>query len=141
LIAILSAFIAGLILNAMPCVLPILAMKALALAGHNGRERKEASREGFAHSAGAILSFLAFGLVIVLLRQSGAAVGWGFQLQNPVAVAGFSLLIFAVGLNLSGVFEVGSIALGDSLTNRTGTLGAFRIEFGWKRATCNNQEQ
>ena len=79
--------------------------------------------------------------MIVLLRQSGAAVGWGFQLQNLVAVAGFSLLIFAVGLNLSGVFEVGSIALGDSLANRTGTLGAFRIEFGWKRATCNNQEQ
>jgi hypothetical protein len=61
--------------------------------------------------------------------------------RTQVAVAGFSLLIFAVGLNLSGVFEVGSIALGDSLANRTGTLGAFRIGFGWKRAACNNQEQ
>jgi thiol:disulfide interchange protein DsbD len=125
LVAILSAFIGGLILNAIPCVLPILAMKALALAGHSGRGQREASREGFAYSAGAILSFLAFGLVIVLLRQGGAAVGWGFQLQNPIAIAGFALLIFAVGLNLSGVFEVGSIALGDSLANRTGSFGAF----------------
>jgi len=124
-VAILSAFIGGLILNAMPCVLPILAMKALALAKHSGGEHKEAAREGSAYSAGAILSFLVLGLVIVLLRQSGAAVGWGFQLQEPVAVAGFALLIFAVGLNLSGVFEVGSITMGDSLAARSGLLGAF----------------
>ena len=124
-VAILSAFIGGLILNAMPCVLPILAMKALALAKHSGGEHKEAAREGSAYSAGAILSFLMLGLVIVVLRQSGAAVGWGFQLQEPVAVAGFALLIFAVGLNLSGVFEVGSITMGDSLAGRSGPLGAF----------------
>ena len=124
-IAILSAFLGGIILNAMPCVLPILAMKALALAGHGGGEHSEAAREGFAYSAGAILSFLLFGLVIVLLRQGGAAVGWGFQLQEPVAVAGFALLIFAVGLNLSGVFEVGSITMGDSLAQRSGAFGAF----------------
>jgi thiol:disulfide interchange protein/DsbC/DsbD-like thiol-disulfide interchange protein len=124
-VAILSAFIGGLILNAMPCVLPILAMKALALAKHSGGEHKEAAREGSAYSAGAILSFLVLGLVIVVLRQSGAAVGWGFQLQEPVAVAGFALLIFAVGLNLSGVFEVGSITMGDSLAARSGALGAF----------------
>jgi thiol:disulfide interchange protein len=125
LVAMLSAFVGGVILNAMPCVLPILAMKALALTSHNGRGQREASSEGLAYSAGAILSFLAFGLVIVLLRQGGTAVGWGFQLQNPIAVAGFALLIFALGLNLSGVFEVGSIALGDNLANRSGSLGAF----------------
>jgi len=124
-IAILSAFLGGIILNAMPCVLPILAMKALALAGHGGGQHREAAREGFAYSAGAILSFLAFGLVIVLLRQGGATVGWGFQLQEPIAVAGFALLIFAVGLNLSGVFEVGSITVGDSLAQRSGPFGAF----------------
>jgi len=124
-VAILSAFIGGLILNAMPCVLPILAMKALALAKHSGGEHKQAAREGSAYSAGAILSFLVLGLLIVVLRQSGAAVGWGFQLQEPVAVAGFALLIFAVGLNLSGVFEVGSITMGDSLAARSGPLGAF----------------
>ena len=123
--AILFAFLGGIILNAMPCVLPILAMKALALAGHGGGQHHEATREGFAYSAGAILSFLAFGLVIVLLRQGGATVGWGFQLQEPIAVAGFALLIFAVGLNLSGVFEVGSITMGDSLAQRSGPFGAF----------------
>lgn len=125
LVAILSAFIGGLILNAMPCVLPILAMKALALARHSGGEHREAARDGLSYSAGAILSFLVFGLVIVLLRQGGAAVGWGFQLQEPIAVAGFALLIFAVGLNLSGVFEVGSITMGDSLAGRSGPAGAF----------------
>ena len=125
LLAMLFAFIGGLILNVMPCVLPILAMKALALAGHSGRDHQEAAKEGFSYSAGAVLSFLLFGLVIVLLRQGGAAVGWGFQLQEPIAVAGFALLIFAVGLNLSGVFEVGSITIGDSLAQRSGALGAF----------------
>ncbi len=124
-LAVLFAFLGGIILNAMPCVLPILAMKALALAGHSGRLHHEAARESFAYSAGAILSFLAFGLVIVLLRQGGEAVGWGFQLQNPIAVAGFALLIFAVGLNLSGVFEVGTVTVGENLTHRTGPLGAF----------------
>jgi thiol:disulfide interchange protein/DsbC/DsbD-like thiol-disulfide interchange protein len=124
-IAILSAFLGGIILNAMPCVLPILAMKAFALAGHGGGQHREAAREGFSYSAGAILSFLAFGLVIVLLRQGGAVVGWGFQLQEPIAVAGFALLIFAVGLNLSGVFEVGSVTVGDSLAQRSGPVGAF----------------
>jgi thiol:disulfide interchange protein DsbD len=124
-VAILSAFLGGLILNVMPCVLPILAMKALALAGHGGGQHSEAAREGFAYSAGAILSFLLFGLVIVLLRQGGDVVGWGFQLQEPIAVAGFALLIFAVGLNLSGVFEVGTVTLGDSLAQRSGPTGAF----------------
>ena len=125
LVAVLSAFIGGLILNAMPCVLPILAMKALALSNQGGDEHTHAARKGFAYSGGAVLSFLTFGLLIVLLRQSGAAVGWGFQLQEPVVVAGFAVLMFAVGLNLSGVFEVRSIAAGDGLAGRSGSLGAF----------------
>jgi thiol:disulfide interchange protein len=124
LLALGLAFLGGLILNVMPCVLPILAMKALALAGHAG-EHSRALREGFAYAAGAVLSFLIFGLVIVLLRQGGAAIGWGFQLQEPLAVAGFALLIFAAGLNLSGLFEIGSITAGDGLAQRSGATGAF----------------
>ncbi len=124
LLAVALAFVGGLILNAMPCVLPILAMKALALASYGGGGG-EARKEGLAYSAGAVLSFLAFGLVIALLRQGGQAVGWGFQLQNPIAVAAFALLIFAVGLNLSGLFEFGTVTVGDSLTSRSGGVGAF----------------
>ncbi len=120
-LAVAFALLGGLILNVMPCVLPILAMKALAVARHGAHGREES----FAYAAGAVLSFAVLGLAIVLLRAGGAAVGWGFQLQSPVAVAGFALLIFAVGLNLSGVFEVGSITAGESLTRRSGLTGAF----------------
>ncbi|HUO99485.1 MAG TPA: protein-disulfide reductase DsbD domain-containing protein [Rhizomicrobium sp.] len=124
-LALAFAFLGGLILNIMPCVLPILAMKALALAGHAGADRRHARVESFSYSAGAVLSFVVFGLVIVALRAWGAAVGWGFQLQQPVVVAAFALLMFAVGLNLSGVFEVQAISTGDALARRGGLLGAF----------------
>jgi thiol:disulfide interchange protein DsbD len=124
-LAMAFAFLGGLILNVMPCVLPILAMKALALAGNSGRERREAMIESFSYAAGAVGSFIAFGLAVVALRSGGASVGWGFQLQEPLAVAGFALLIFAVGLNLSGLFEVGSVTAGGELAARGGAVGAF----------------
>ena len=120
-LAILFAFVGGLILNVMPCVLPILAMKALSLASHGSEGRKES----FAYAAGAVLSFAALGLAIIALRAGGQSVGWGFQLQSPVAVAGFALLVFAVALNLSGLFEVGSITAGEGLAGRSGVTGAF----------------
>jgi thiol:disulfide interchange protein DsbD len=125
-LALLFAFLGGLILNLMPCVLPILAMKALAIASKAHGDKREATREGFAYGTGAIASFVALGLAIVALRAGGAAVGWGFQLQEPAAVAAFALLIFAVGLNLSGVFEFsGGIMAGDALTRRGGVTGSF----------------
>jgi thiol:disulfide interchange protein DsbD len=124
-LAMLLAALGGLILNIMPCVLPILAMKALALARHASGERGEVVRETLSYTAGAVTSFLILGLALVLLRAGGEAVGWGFQLQSPIAVAGFALLVFAVGLNLSGVFEVGSITAGERLTHRSGVTGAF----------------
>jgi thiol:disulfide interchange protein DsbD len=120
-LAVAFALLGGLILNVMPCVLPILAMKAFTLARHGAEGRGES----FAYAVGAIASFVVLGLAILILRAGGAAVGWGFQLQNPVAVAGFALLIFAVGLNLSGVFEVGSITAGEKLTRKGGLAGAF----------------
>ncbi|HEY5336638.1 MAG TPA: thioredoxin family protein, partial [Rhizomicrobium sp.] len=125
--ALLFALLGGLILNLMPCVLPILAMKALAIAGTAHGNRREAAREGFAYGAGAILSFVALGLALIVLRAGGQAIGWGFQLQEPAAVAGFALLVFAVGLNLSGVFEFANISAGDGLTRRGGVLGSFFI--------------
>lgn len=126
LLSLLFAFLGGLILNLMPCVLPILAMKALAVARHAHADKRKAAREGLAYGAGAILSFVALGLALVILRAGGAAIGWGFQLQEPAAVAGFALLIFAAGLNLSGVFEFSSgINAGDRLVRRGGTVGSF----------------
>lgn len=124
-LALLFAFLGGLILNLMPCVLPILAMKALALAGHGGGEGNHARREGLAYGIGAILSFVALGGALVLLRAGGEAIGWGFQLQEPIAVAVFALLIFAVGLNLSGVYELPGFGGGESLTRKGGAVGAF----------------
>jgi thiol:disulfide interchange protein/DsbC/DsbD-like thiol-disulfide interchange protein len=126
LLSLAFAFLGGLILNLMPCVLPILAIKALALANVAHKDRREAAREGFAYGIGAILSFVALGGLLVALRAGGQAIGWGFQLQEPAAVAGFALVIFAVGLNLSGVFEFsGGITAGDALTRRGGAVGSF----------------
>ncbi|MDE2181454.1 MAG: thioredoxin family protein [Alphaproteobacteria bacterium] len=125
LLALLFAFLGGLILNIMPCVLPVLAMKALALAGHAGADKAHARAESFSYSLGAILSFVVFGLLIVALRAGGASIGWGFQLQEPVVVVALALVMFAVGLNLSGVYEVGAVTAGESLTRKRGMAGAF----------------
>ena len=125
LLALLLAFAGGLILNLMPCVLPILAMKAFALSSQAGRDRAEAVRESFAYGAGAILSFAGLGSLLIALRAGGQSLGWGFQLQEPIIVAGFALLMFGVGLNLSGVFEVAGFGGGNHLTRRGGEAGSF----------------
>ena len=124
-LAILFAFLGGLILNLMPCVLPVLAMKALAIAQQAHGDRGIALRDSLGYGVGAILSFIAFGVAIAFLRAGGDAIGWGFQLQNPVVVTIFALLFFAVGLNLSGVFEIGGIGAGESLTRKGGLTGSF----------------
>jgi thiol:disulfide interchange protein DsbD len=123
-LAMLFALLGGVILNLMPCVLPILAMKALAIAGKSGRAH-EAAGESLSYGLGAVLSFTALGAAVVALRAGGAAIGWGFQLQQPVTVAAFALLVFAVGLNLSGLFEVPGLGAGEALTRRGGHVGAF----------------
>src|SRR6202012_4565077 len=110
----------------MPCVLPVLAIKALAIANSAHGDHSEARREGFAYGLGAVLSFAALGALLVALRAGGQAIGWGFQLQEPAAVGFFALLVFAVGLNLSGVFEFSSgITAGDALARRGGATGSF----------------
>jgi thiol:disulfide interchange protein DsbD len=124
-LALAFAALGGLILNIMPCVLPVLAMKALALAGHAGADRAHARAESFSYALGAVLSFVAFGLVVMAFRAGGAAIGWGFQLQEPIVVAVLALLMVAVGLNMSGVFEIAPISAGDALARRGGLIGAF----------------
>jgi thiol:disulfide interchange protein/DsbC/DsbD-like thiol-disulfide interchange protein len=125
LLSLLFAFLGGLILNLMPCVLPILAMKAFALSSLAGRDRREAVRESVAYGLGAVLSFVALGGLLLALRSGGAAIGWGFQLQEPVVVAAFALLMFGVGLNLSGVYEIAGFGGGESLTRAGGASGSF----------------
>ncbi len=98
---ILVAFLSGLILNAMPCVFPILAMKAFSLVSA-GRDR--ARTNAMSYTAGILVAFSALGAILLALRASGGAAGWGFQFQSPVFVAGMAWLLFAVGLNFSGVF-------------------------------------
>lgn len=124
-LALLFAFLGGLILNIMPCVLPVLAIKALALVRHSATDRAHARAESISYSIGALLSFMAFGLLIVALRAGGAAIGWGFQLQEPVIVAALALVMFAVGLNLSGIYEIGAVSAGEGLVRKGGLAGAF----------------
>jgi thiol:disulfide interchange protein DsbD len=119
------AFLGGLILNLMPCVFPILAMKAASLAAHGGREAAEARKHGLAFGAGAVATFLVLAGVLIGLKAAGQAIGWGFQLQSPPVVAVLALLMLAVALNLSGVFEVGASlqGVGGGLATRGGLAG------------------
>jgi len=125
--AILFAFLGGLILNLMPCVFPVLSMKALALAGKR-ESPASAAGSALAYGAGVLASFMALAIALLVLREGGAAIGWGFQLQQPLIVAGLALLMFAVGLNLSGLFEIGGGKLagaGENLTRKSGPAGSF----------------
>ncbi|WP_414694023.1 protein-disulfide reductase DsbD family protein [Phenylobacterium sp.] len=125
--AALFAFLGGLILNLMPCVFPILAMKAASLAGHGGGEQADARRQGLAFGVGSVATFLALAGGMIALKAAGSAIGWGFQLQSPPVVAVLALLMLAVALNLSGLFEVGTSlqGAGSGLASRGGALGAF----------------
>lgn len=122
------ALIGGLILNLMPCVFPILAMKAASLASA-AHDAPRARRDGLAFLAGVLVAFVALGGALLALRAAGQAVGWGFQLQSPGVMAGLSLLMLAVGLNLSGVYHVGAglqAAAGSGpLSRLPGGVGAF----------------
>jgi thiol:disulfide interchange protein DsbD len=123
--AALFAFLGGIILNLMPCVFPILAMKAAALARVGG-DRAEARRDGLGFLAGVLIAFLALAALLLALRAGGQAVGWGFQLQAPAVTAGLSLLMLAVALNLSGVFAIGAglQGVGGPLSRLPGWAGA-----------------
>ncbi|MDE2110540.1 MAG: thioredoxin family protein [Alphaproteobacteria bacterium] len=124
--ATLMAFWGGLLLNLMPCVLPILSMKALALAQAGGSS-SAMRRDGVFYFGGALATFAAIGGSLLLLKAGGAALGWGFQLQSPIVVFMLALLMAAIGLNLLGAFEVPlSLAgIGNDLTRAEGGQGAF----------------
>jgi thiol:disulfide interchange protein DsbD len=120
--AVLFAILGGLILNLMPCVFPILAMKAASLAG-SAHDVRHARRDGLAFLAGVLTTFLLLAGGLLILRATGEAVGWGFQLQSPPVTAGLALLMLAVALNLSGVFHVGGSLQGQGGVGRQGPHG------------------
>jgi thiol:disulfide interchange protein DsbD len=124
--ALVFALLGGLILNLMPCVFPVLAMKAMALVRLSGEARREVRLHAASYTAGVLVSFAAIGGGLVALRASGAAAGWGFQFTEPAFVAAMAWLMLAVALNLSGVFRMGgAVGAGQGLAGRGGHAGAF----------------
>jgi thiol:disulfide interchange protein DsbD len=125
-LTLLFAFLGGLILNVMPCVFPILSLKALHLVQISSESRSAARREGIAFSFGVLLSLLALAGLLVILRASGQSLGWGFQLQSPPVVWLLLALLLALSLNLLGVFEFQSLLGGlATKTKCQGWAGAF----------------
>ncbi|MDR7096916.1 protein-disulfide reductase DsbD family protein [Hydrogenophaga laconesensis] len=124
--ALLGALLGGLILNLMPCVFPVLAIKVLAFAQHADNRRAHRAN-GIAYTAGVVSSFLSLGALLLALRAAGEQLGWGFQLQNPAVVAALAVLFTVIGLNLSGLFEFGSVLPSRiaSLQARNPTTDAF----------------
>ena len=104
--ALLGALLGGLILNLMPCVFPVLAIKVVGFTQHAQNQRAHRI-SGMAYTAGVVLSFIALGALMLGLRAAGEAVGWGFQLQSPTVVAALAALFTVIALNLAGVFEFG----------------------------------
>ena len=119
-----GALLGGLLLNIMPCVFPILGLKAMSLAKAGGDERS-VRREALAYAAGVILTCLALGGLLLALRAAGNAVGWAFQLQDPRIILTLLLLVSAIAFNLAGLFELRPFGGGDSLAGKGGTMGAF----------------
>ena len=122
----LGAVLGGIILNVMPCVFPILSLKALSLASGNIAPAA-ARRDAIAYTLGVVLVCAALGGLVLLLRAAGSQVGWAFQLQDPRVITALLLLVTAIALNLAGVFEISFTtgSLGDDAIRKGGALGSF----------------
>jgi thiol:disulfide interchange protein DsbD len=105
-LALITALVGGLVLNLMPCVLPVLAIKVVAL-GLPGQSPRQRRWDGAAYTAGVVFTFVALGAAVLLFRAAGEQLGWGFQLQSPLFVSALALLFTALALNLMGLFEWG----------------------------------
>ena len=123
----LLALLGGIVLNLMPCVFPVLSIKALSLLQHSEQTPRQARLHGLTYTAGVLLSFAALAAVLIALKAGGEQVGWGFQFQSPLFVLLLAYLMFAVGLSLSGVVTVGAsfTGLGSSLAGKEGLAGSF----------------
>lgn len=125
--AVFLALLGGLILNLMPCVFPVLSMKALSLVQLKDQDNARARLHGLAYTAGILVCFAAIAGILIALKAGGAQVGWGFQLQHPGVILFLAYLFFTLGLNLAGMFDFSfSLAhAGDSLTRKKGLSGSF----------------
>lgn len=127
LVPIALAFAGGVLLNLMPCVFPVLALKALALVGLAGEARRRVRRHGLVYAAGIVVSFWTLAGVLIAARAAGAELGWGFQLQNPTVIAALAGLFFWMALVLLDVVAVGGaiMGVGQHLTVGEGDRAAF----------------
>ena len=105
--ALLGALLGGMVLNLMPCVFPVLALKVVGFVQVKSRASRITA--GASYSAGVVLSFVALGALLLSLRAAGEQLGWGFQLQSPAVVAVLAVLFTLLGLNLAGLFEFGNL--------------------------------
>jgi thiol:disulfide interchange protein DsbD len=121
------AFLGGVILNIMPCVLPVLSLKVFSLLKHAGQSRGQAVAYSLAYTLGVVLSFVVLAAALFVLRGLGERIGWGFQLQNPAFVVALTLLLFVFALNLVGVFEmgVGLVGADSKVARRKDLWGSF----------------
>ena len=126
--AIFLAILGGLILNLMPCVFPVLSMKALSLVKMSDREQKHANIHGILYTLGILTCFGVIAGLLIILQMAGQQIGWGFQLQNPIVILLLAYLLFVMALNLSGFFEIksGPLAnIGHRLASQHGYKGTF----------------
>jgi thiol:disulfide interchange protein DsbD len=125
-VAVLFALGGGVILNLMPCVLPVLSLKALPLLENSESHARHRSHALW-YTLGVLASFTAVGLGVLALRTAGNTLGWGFQLQEPIVVAALALLMLAIGLSLSGLWQFGAglAGVGQDFAARSGPAGDF----------------
>jgi thiol:disulfide interchange protein len=125
-IAIVFAFAGGIILNLMPCVLPVLSIKIMGFIQQAGEDKRKTRKHGLAFTLGVLVSFWILAGLLIALRAGGEYLGWGFQLQSPAFIIVLSILLFLFGLSLFGVFEIGTTftSAGQNL-NSTGYMGSF----------------
>ena len=126
-IYLLWAFLGGIILNAMPCVFPVISLKVLGFVQQANHDRSKVMKHAGMFTLGVLVSFWALAALVVGLQSAGAGVGWGFQLQHPQVVLALILLFTLIAINLFGVFEigVGLTAAGSNLTAKDGYSGSF----------------
>ncbi|MDX2073525.1 MAG: protein-disulfide reductase DsbD family protein [Alphaproteobacteria bacterium] len=123
---ILFAIIGGLILNLMPCVLPVLSLKALAIAKKSGHNRRVVVKQALAYTFGVLASFAIIAAILISLQMAGQSIGWGFQMQSAPFVGFLCILLFVVGLNFAGMFDL-PVLFGSALsdTPQHGLRGSF----------------